>query len=93
MAKKDEFPPTTGAQDATLDSYGRRVGRPLTMIVLRDGRVALRIHGSGARSDANILIRRDGEVEADSKGHAKKALDGYLKRRRREAAASQAVTV
>lgn len=92
MAKK-EYPSTSGAQDVTLESYGRRVGRPLTMIVLRDGRVALRVHGGGARPDANLLIRRDGEVEADSKGHAKKALDGYLKRRRREAGAAQAVPV
>jgi hypothetical protein len=79
------YPPTTRKQDATLDSYGRRVGRPLTMIVLRDGRVALRIHGSGARTDTNILIRRDGEPEPDSQGHAAKALDRYLTRRRREA--------
>jgi hypothetical protein len=53
--------------------------------VLRDGRVALRIYGSGARKDINLLIRRDGEVEPDSKGHAKRALDGFEKRRRREA--------
>lgn len=92
MAQKN-YPETTGAQDVTLESYGRRAGRPLTMIVLRDGRVALRVHGAGARPDVNLLIRRDGEVEADSRGHATKALDGYLKRRRREAAAAQAVTV
>lgn len=90
MAKKKD-PTTTESQDAILANYQRRVGRPLTKIVLRDGRVALRVHGGGARPDANLLIRRDGEVEADSKGHAAKALDGYLKRRRREA--PQAVTV
>lgn len=87
MAAKT-YPPTTDAQDATIDSYHRRVSRPTTMIVLRDGRVALRIHGSGARADANFLIRRDGEPEADAQGHAKKALDGYLSRRRREAMAA-----
>jgi len=88
MAQKN-YPKTTADQDATISSYHRRVSRPTTVIVLRDGRVALRIHGSGARADANFLIRRDGEPEADAQGHAKNALDGYLSRRKREAVAAR----
>lgn len=79
-------PKTSRSQEATLRSYKSRVARPISHIVLRDGRVALRIHGTGARQDVNLFIRRDGELEPDGRGHAARALDGFVRRRRREGA-------